>query len=122
VSRATGVHDWSGDVRRVEAYFEPDRLADLERRLNLSAGGLVPQNVVVFVCGLTGTIGAVLVRLVERAFVPHAKVIREALGVSPEMGDSLFYELYDPTPVINVDDPVVIAPLRARMLAALARR
>jgi hypothetical protein len=35
---------------------------------------------------------------------------------------SLFYELYDPTPVIDVDDPAVIELLRARMRAVLTRR
>jgi len=32
----------------------------------------------------------------------------------------MFYELYDPTPVIDIDDPEAIEPLRARMRAALA--
>jgi hypothetical protein len=76
----------------------------------------------VLVCGLTGTIGAVLVRLLDRGFIPHAHAIREALGVLPEVSPSLFYELYDPTPVIDVDDPAVIEPLRARMQAVLAGR
>jgi hypothetical protein len=38
------------------------------------------------------------------------------------VGDSLFYELYDPTPVFDIDTPSVIEPLRARLQAALARR
>ena len=38
------------------------------------------------------------------------------------MSASLFYELYDPKPVIDIDDPVVIEPLRARMRAVSARR
>ena len=38
----------------------------------------------------------------------------------PGARDSMFYELYDPTPVIDIDDPEVIEPLRARMRAALA--
>ena len=61
-----------------------------------------------------------LVRLIDRGFVPHAKAVREELGVPPEARDSMFYELYDPTPVIDIDDPEVIEPLRARMRAALA--
>jgi hypothetical protein len=64
----------------------------------------------------------VLVRLLDRGFIPHAKAIREALGVPPKVSASLFYELYDPTPVIDVDDPAVIEPLRARMQAVLVRR
>ena len=76
----------------------------------------------VFVCGLTATIGGVLVRMIDRGFIPHAKVIRDALGVPPDLTASLFYELYDPTPVIDVDNPAVVEPLRARMQAVLARR
>jgi hypothetical protein len=54
--------------------------------------------------------------------MPHAPAIREALGVPPGASDSLFYELYDPTPVIDIDAPAVIEPLRARMQAALTGR
>ena len=122
VSRADGVRDWTGDVGRVESFFDAHRLADLERRLGLAAGGFTPDRVVVFVCGLTGTIGGVVVRLIDRGFIPHAKALRNALGVPSIMGDSLFYELYDPTPVIDIDTPAVVEPLRVRMQAALARR
>jgi ferredoxin--NADP+ reductase len=122
VSRPSGTRDWTGDVGRVESFFEPDRLPDLEHRLRLAAAGLTPHTAAVFVCGLTGTIGAVLVRLLDRGFIPHAKAIRGALGVPPDVSASLFYELYDPKPVIDIDDPAVIEPLRARMQAVLARR
>ena len=121
VSRAGEMREWRGDAGRVESFFESQRLLDLERRLSLPAGGLTPDNAVVFVCGLPGTIGAVLVRLIDRGFVPHAKVIRNALAVPPEARDSLFYELYDPTPIIDITDPAVMEPLRSRMQAALAR-
>lgn len=122
VSRAGEAPGWTGDAGRVESFFEPDRLADLERRLGLAAGGFTPNHVVVFVCGLTGTIAAVLVRLLERGFIPRAGTIREALGVPPDLSDSLFYELYDPMPVIDISNSAVVAPLRARMQAALAKR
>jgi ferredoxin/flavodoxin---NADP+ reductase len=122
VSRPGETRNWTGDVGRVESFFEPHRLTELERRLGLADGGFTPDSAVVFVCGLTGTIGAVIVRLIDRGFIPHAKAVRDALGVPPGVGDSLFYELYDPTPVIDVDTPSVIEPLRARMQAALARR
>jgi ferredoxin--NADP+ reductase len=114
--------DWTGDLGRVESFFEPHRLGDLEQRLGLEAGGFTPDRVVVFVCGLTGTIGASLVRLLDRGFIPNAKAIRDALGVPEDVSPSLFYELYDPAPVIDIDDPAVIEPLRARTQAALARR
>jgi ferredoxin--NADP+ reductase len=120
VSRPHESRTWSGDVGRVESFFEPDRLPDLEHRLGLATGGFTPSNAVILVCGLTGTIGAALALLLDRAFVPHAQAIRDALGVPPDVSDSLFYELYDPTPVIDVDDPAVIEPLRARMWRAMA--
>ena len=81
----------------------------------------MPERAVIFVCGLTGTIGGALVLLLDRGFIPHAQAIRDALGVPPDVSDSMFYELYDPTPVIDIDDPAVIEPLRARIQTALAR-
>jgi len=33
----------------------------------------------------------------------------------------VFYEQYDTEPVINIKDPTVVEPLRARMQAALAK-
>jgi ferredoxin--NADP+ reductase len=122
VSRPGEVHGWTGDVGRVESFFEPHRLADLEQRLGLAAGDFSPERAVVFVCGLTGTIRAVLVGLLDRGFIPQAGVVREALRVPSQARDSLFYELYDPTPVINIDDASVIEPLRARIQAVLAKR
>jgi ferredoxin/flavodoxin---NADP+ reductase len=121
VSRPSESGDWSGDMGRVESFFEPNRLSDLEDRLELPAGGLRPDRAVIFACGLTGTIGGTLVLLLDRGFIPHAQAIRVALGVPPDVSDSMFYELYDPTPVIDIDDPAVIGPLRARMRTALAR-
>ena len=122
VSRAGEMREWRGNAGRVESFFESQRLLELEQQMGLPAGGLTPDNAVVFICGLTGTIREVLVRLIDRGFVAHAKVVRDALGVRPEARASVFYELYDPTPIIDIDDPAVIEPLRARMLAALARR
>jgi len=122
VSRPGEAHDWTGDVGRAESFFDPHRLGELERRVGLAAGRFTPDAAVVFVCGLTGTIAAVLTRLIDRGFIPHAKAIRDALGVPPEARDSLFYELYDPTPVIDVNDAPVIEPLRARMRDALRSR
>ncbi|HEU5254819.1 MAG TPA: hypothetical protein VFU28_02450, partial [Vicinamibacterales bacterium] len=122
VSRPTEVTDWTGDTGRVESFFDPDHLPELERRLGLAANGFTPDHAVVLVCGLTATIRGVLVRLIDRAFIPHAKVIRDALGIPPEATASLFYELYDATPVIDVDSPAVIEPLRARIQALRSTR
>lgn len=119
VSRPKEAPDWKGDTGRVEAFFEGDRLADLERRLELPPGGFTPKNVAIFICGLTGTITGTIVPLIDRGFVPDFKRIREALGVPADVKDSVFYEQYDTEPVINIKDESIVAPLRARMQAAL---
>jgi ferredoxin--NADP+ reductase len=122
VSRPSEASGWTGDVGRVESYFAPDRLQELENRLGLPPGGFTPGRVVVYICGLTGTIAGVLVPLIGRGFVPASPRLREALGVPPAVGASAFYEDYDAAPVIDIDDPQVVGPLRARMQAALATR
>lgn len=121
VSRPKESAGWSGDTGRVEAFFEPGRLDDLEKRLGLPPGGFTPKNVAIFICGLTGTITGTIIPLIDRGFVPDFKRIREALAVPPETKDSVFYEQYDTEPVINVKDPAVVEPLKARMQAALAK-
>jgi ferredoxin--NADP+ reductase len=121
VSRPKEAPDWKGDTGRVEAFFDGARLEDLEKRLGLPHGGFTPKNVVIFICGLTGTITGTIIPLIDRGFVPDFKRIREALGVPPEMKDSVFYEQYDTEPVINVKDPAVVEPLKVRMQAALAK-
>ena len=119
VSRATPA--WSGDCGRVESFFDADRLPALESRLGLPRHGFNPANVVVFVCGLTGTIRETVTRLLDRAFVPGRERVRSALGVPAEIPDSLYVEDYDPDePVIDVNDPAAMEPLRARVQAALA--
>ena len=125
VSRPKESAGWTGDSGRVEAFFDNSgsgaRLDDLEKRLGLAPGGFNPNNVVVFICGLTGTITGTVVPLMDRGFVPDFKRIREALGVPAETKDSVFYEQYDTEPVINIKDPTVVEPLRARMQAGLAK-
>ncbi|HEY0255667.1 MAG TPA: hypothetical protein VGC41_29260 [Kofleriaceae bacterium] len=121
VSRPKEAPDWRGDTGRVEAFFEGERLADLEKRCGLPPGGFNPKNVVVYICGLTGTITGTVIPLIDRGFIPDFKRIREALGVPPEAKDSVFYEQYDTEPVINIKDPAVVEPLKARMAAALAK-
>jgi ferredoxin/flavodoxin---NADP+ reductase len=120
VSRPREAPSWSGDQGRVEAYFEPDRLADLEQRLHLPAGGFTPHKAAVLICGLQGTIGTTIINLIDRGFVPDHRRMREALGVPPGLPASLFFEQYDTTPVIDIKTPSVIEPLRARMQAAIA--
>lgn len=122
VSRPKEAPEWKGDTGRVESFFEGARLAELEKRLGLPAGGFTPDSTVIFICGLTGTITGTILPLIDRGFVPDFKRIREALGVPADVKDSVFYEQYDTEPVINIKDPTVVEPLKARMQAALARR
>jgi ferredoxin--NADP+ reductase len=121
VSRPKEAAGWTGDTGRVEAFFEPGRLGELEKRLGLPEGGFTPKNVVIFICGLTGTITGTIIPLIDRGFIPDFKRIREALGVPADAKDSVFYEQYDTEPVINIKDESVVAPLRERMQAALAK-
>ena len=121
VSRPKAAPSWTGDTGRVESYFDPGKLDELEHRLGLPPGGFTPKNVVIFICGLTGTITGTIIPLFDRGFVPDFKRIREALGVPSDVKDSVFYEQYDTEPVINIKDEAVVAPLRVRMQAALAK-
>jgi ferredoxin--NADP+ reductase len=122
VSRPNEAAGWTGDTGRVEAFFEGARLDDFERRLGLAPGGFNPRNVVIFICGLTGTITGTIIPLIDRGFVPEVKRIREALGVPAEIHASVFWEQYDTEPIINIKDPNVVEPLRERMQVALGRR
>lgn len=120
VSRPKESPDWRGDVGRVEDYFLPERLAELENRLGLEPGGFAPDRVAVFICGLQGTIGQTITRLVPRGFVPETRKLRRALEAPDDVGATVFFEQYDATPVIDVNDPEVIGPLRAQLREALA--
>jgi ferredoxin--NADP+ reductase len=120
VSRPKEAPSWTGDTGRVEAYFEPARLEDLELRLHLPPGQFLPTTSAILICGLQGTIGGTIINLLDRGFVPDHKRMREALGVPPELPATLFFEQYDTEPVIDIKTPAVIDPLRARMQKALA--
>ena len=120
VSRPKEAPGWRGDTGRVEDYFLPERLEELEARLGLAAGGFVPDRAAVFICGLQGTIGQTLTRLVPRGFVPETRKLRRALEAPEEAPATLFFEQYDATPVIDVKNPDVIGPLRDQLREALA--
>jgi ferredoxin--NADP+ reductase len=122
VSRPKEAPDWQGDTGRVEDFFAADRLAELERRCGLAPGGFTPKTAAIFICGLQGTIASTITNLIDRGFVPDQKRMREALGVPSEALATLFYEQYDTEPVIDLKTPSVIEPLRARMVAALAKQ
>jgi ferredoxin--NADP+ reductase len=122
VSRPKEAPEWRGDTGRVEDFFAPDRLVELERRCGFPPGGFTPQTAAIFICGLQGTIASTITNLIDRGFVPDQKRMREALGVPSEVPATLFYEQYDTEPVIDLKTPSVIEPLRARMVAALAKQ
>ena len=121
VSRPKEAPDWKGDTGRVEDFFLPDRLAELEKRCGLPAGGFTPKTAAIFICGLQGTIASTIINLLDRGFVPDHKRMREALGVPTEAPATLFYEQYDTEPVIDLKTPAVIEPLKVRMQAGLAK-
>ena len=120
VSRPGESPDWQGDTGRVEDYFLPERLASLEGRLGLGVRGLRPDRALIYICGLQGTIGKTITRLMSRGFVPDNRKLRRALEVPDDVPASLFFEQYDNTPVIDTNDPEVIEPLREQLRAALS--
>ena len=119
VSRPKEAPEWSGDCGRVEDYFLPERLAEVEKRLGLAEGGFTSQTATVFICGLQGTIGQTVMRLVDRGFVPENRRLRTALEVDESIASSLFFEQYDTTPVIDVRNDELLADLRTRLRGAL---
>ena len=120
ISRPNEAPDWQGDVGRVEDYFLPERLPELEKRLGLEVGGLQPDKAVIYICGLQGTIGETLMRLVSRGYVPDNKRVRRALEVADDVPATLFFEQYDTTPVIPIHDEEEMARLRSELHAAIA--
>lgn len=119
VSRPNEAPDWVGDSGRVEDYFLKERLAELEERVGLEEGGLTPENAVIYICGLQGTIGQTIMRLNHRGFVPENRKLRRVLEISDDTAPTLFFEQYDNTPVIPVDDEEVMATMKAQLRAAL---
>jgi ferredoxin--NADP+ reductase len=119
VSRPGDAPDWRGDTGRVEMFFDADRLPDLERRLGLTSHALTPKQAVVYVCGVTGTITATFLRLVDRGFVPDVDHLRGVLGIPGHIGNSLFFEHYDPEPLFDTRDSALVQSLSERIHAAL---
>jgi ferredoxin/flavodoxin---NADP+ reductase len=120
VSRSSERPDWDGDAGRVEDYFKPERISELEQRLGLAEGGLNPKSAVIYICGLQGTIGMSITRLADRGFVPADRKIRKALAIPKEAEATLFYEQYDNAPVIDIADPEVVSSLQSQIKRALA--
>jgi ferredoxin--NADP+ reductase len=111
ISRPASAPDWKGHTGRVEDFFKPERLADLEQRIGLAPGGLTPANAVIYICGLTGTIAMTIERLLGRGFVPFHRKIRRALGFDDTVPSTIYYEQYDNEPILKVGDPDELARL-----------
>ena len=122
VSRPNEAPDWKGDSGRVEDYFKPERIEELEASLGFGPGEMRPDRAVIYICGLTGTITQTILRLLDRGFIPDDKKIRRALEVPEDLASNVFYEQYDTEPVIDIKDPEVVEPLKDRMQKALATR
>jgi ferredoxin--NADP+ reductase len=121
VSRPAEASGWSGDVGRVEDYFKPGRIDELEARVGLGKGELRPDRAAVLICGLQGTCAETIQRLVPRGFVPDHRRIKKALGIEEAEAASIWWEQYDTTPVLDVDDAGRMAELSAAWRAARGR-
>ncbi|MAJ28462.1 hypothetical protein CBD41_03490 [bacterium TMED181] len=112
VSRPADHPDWNGLAGRAEDRFKEEALGYLEERMGLNSGSLGPDQAVVLVCGLQGTIGDSLVRLAKRGFVPAEKKIRKKLEIPEELPGSFFFEQYDSDPVIDLENETLIQELK----------
>ena len=119
VSRPKEAPEWRGDTGRAEDYFLAQRLPELDLQLGLGAGGLRPERAAIFICGLQGTIGKTITRLIPRGFVPDNRKLRRALEVPDDVRASLFFEQYDNTPVIDVKDEKIMGPLREQLRSSM---
>lgn len=115
ISRPKDGDGWTGGHGRAEDHFAAARIEDLEKTLGFEAGGLNPKNAVVFVCGLQGTIGMTIERLLRRGFVPEHRSIRKALEVEESVPSALFFEQYDHEPVIDLKDVEHLDELKERL-------
>jgi len=121
VSRANRDPDkWAGHAGRAESFFVADELGAFEEATGLGAGGMIPSRAQILICGLQGTIGSTITRLLGRGFIPDNRRLRRALEVPEELPASIFYEAYDTTPPIDVSDEALISGLKAELHAALA--
>ena len=119
VSRPQLSPGWEGAQGRAEDHFRAERLEEFELRAGFEAGELRPDRAVLFVCGLQGTIGATIERLLDRGFVPDEKKLRRALEVPEEVPASIYFEQYDSDPVVDLTDESHVADLRSRLHRAL---
>ncbi|MCY0990340.1 hypothetical protein OV203_24585 [Nannocystis sp. ILAH1] len=112
VSRPREEAHWSGHVGRAEDFFLADRLPGLEDSLGLDRNTFRPDRVGILICGLQGTIGATIERLLHRGFVPDNRKIRRALEIAEDVVAHTFYEAYDTVPPIDLNDTARVAELK----------
>lgn len=117
ISRPHEVPDWDGFSGRAEALFGEGNMAKTEEALGLGVGGMRPDNAVVLICGLQGTIGTTIVNLIDRGFVPDNRKLRRILEVPEDVPATVFWEQYDTSPVLDTKDEALMADLRRRLHA-----
>ena len=117
VSRPADNPAWTGAVGRVESFFDPERLPELERLLGLPQGGFSPDAAVVYVCGFTGTIAETVFRLIRRGYVPEERRLRRLLEIPDASPPSLFFEQYDTEPIVDPADRARLEELRSAFRA-----
>lgn len=112
VSRPGENQAWSGDVGRVETFFDDEKLDLLEERIGFGPGELTAERAVVYICGLRGTIAETVTRLIKRGFVPDDRKLRRLLEIPKETEASLFFEQYDTTPIIDPTEEKLVESLK----------
>lgn len=115
--REMGAPDWPDEALRgrVESHLEPGRIEGLEQRAGLEPGFIRPENAVVFICGLQGTIATATLHLLHRGFVPRELKLRKAIGIPDEVPASLFFEQYDSNPILDLKDEELMNECRRRL-------
>lgn len=104
--------EWSGSSGRVETFFDAEELEALELRLGMARGEIRPETSVIYICGLQETIGQTIVRLLHRGFIPNDRHIREALSVHADKPPSLFFEQYDSSPILDLNNAHLVEKLK----------
>jgi len=103
---------------RAESHFQPERITTLERAAGLPEGFITPDNAAVFICGLQGTIAQSLLNLFDRGFLPKDIKMRRALGIPEEAPASIFFEQYDSSPILDLEDEKLVNDCRETLTKA----
>lgn len=104
ISRPHVAEGWKGQTGRVEAFFDGEKLTELEERIGAEPGFLKPENAVVYVCGLQGTIANTIRALICRGFTPDSKRLRKHMQIPDDRVSSLYFEQYDTAPIMDVEE------------------